>query len=148
MFLRNDLAAGRYLVDGHPLAVQNIRVPIFAVGTERDHVAPWTSVYKIHYLADTEVTFALTNGGHNAGIVNEPGHARRHFRLAHCAADAPVASADEWLQATAVQSGSWWPAWQQWLVEHSSPGRVAPPPLGLPGQPPLDPAPGRYVLQR
>ena len=150
LFLHNDLASGRYVVDGNPIAIQNIRTPIFAVGTERDHIAPWHSVYKIHYLADTDVTFALTNGGHNAGIVNEPGHANRHFRLLTKAAKDICLSADEWFSAAPIQDGSWWPVWTAWLATHSSSERIAPPSMGAEakGFAPLGAAPGTYVLQR
>ena len=147
LFLSNDLAAGRYLVQGHPIALQNIRVPIFALGTERDHVAPWRSVYKIHYLTDTELTFVLTNGGHNAGIVNEPGHPHRHFRMRVKAADDACVSADEWQTAAALHEGSWWPVWHDWLVRRSSAKRVAPPSMGINGHAPLGEAPGSYVMQ-
>jgi polyhydroxyalkanoate synthase len=148
LFLANDLAAGRYLVQGHPIALQNIRVPIFALGTERDHVAPWRSVYKIHYLTDTEVTFVLTNGGHNAGIVNEPGHPHRHFRMSVKADDDACMSADEWQAAAQLHEGSWWPVWQDWLVRHSGAKRVAPPSMGIKGHAALGEAPGSYVMQR
>ena len=46
-------------------------------------MAPWRSVYKMHMLADTDVTFVLTNGGHNAGIVSQPGHPRRQLPHRH-----------------------------------------------------------------
>lgn len=148
MFLRNDLAEGRYRVDGRPIAVQEIRAPIFAVGTERDHVAPWHSVYKIHLLYDGDITFALTNGGHNAGIVSEPGHPHRHYHLARRPSLGPYLSPEEWLAAATEHEGSWWPAWVAWLNEHSG-GSVSPPPLGAAakGYPALAPAPGTYVRE-
>jgi len=149
LFLDNDLATGRYLVDGHPVALPNIRVPIFAVGTERDHVAPWHSVYKLHHLTDTDLTFVLTSGGHNAGIVSEPGHPHRHYRVrTHGTSDAYVGP-DDWVAMTPPRAGSWWEAWQDFLAAGSS-GRVAPPPMGAAdaGYPVLGPAPGTYVMQR
>ncbi len=150
LFLDNDLAAGRYMVDGFPIAIQNIRAPIFAVGTERDHVAPWRSVYKIHYLSDTDVTFVLTSGGHNAGIVSEPGRKNRHYRIAGKTDAEPCVGADAWAEQAEAREGSWWPAWQEWLVARSSPKRVAPPEIGAAekGLPPLEDAPGSYVHQR
>jgi len=150
LFLDNDLAAGRYRVDGQAIAIQNIKAPIFAVGTERDHVAPWRSVYKIHYLADTEVTFALTVGGHNAGIVSEPGHPRRSFKIATHSDGSLHLSPEEWLETAEQRPGSWWLAWHDWLAGHSSRERVAPPEMGAPeaGYPPLADAPGTYVLQK
>ena len=150
LFLNNDLAAGRYLVDEHPVAIQNIRVPIFAVGTEWDHVAPWRSVYKIHHLSDTDVTFLLTSGGHNAGIVSEPGRAGRHYRIMHKRAADPLLGAERWSERADMHEGSCWPAWAAWLSEQSSRKRVAPPPMGAPdkGLSILADAPGTYVLQR
>ncbi len=65
-----------------PIALNDLDLPIFAVGTVSDHVAPWRSAYKIHLLTDCEITFALTTGGHNAGIVSAPGRKGRKFQIA------------------------------------------------------------------
>ena len=62
LFLDNDLAEGRFHGAGKPVALTDIRAPVFAVGTERDHVAPWRSTYKINLQVDTEVTYLLTSG--------------------------------------------------------------------------------------
>jgi polyhydroxyalkanoate synthase len=150
LYLDNELAAGRFMVDGRPAALQNIRVPMFVVGTERDHVAPWRSVYKIHQLSDTDVTFVLTSGGHNAGIVSEPGHRGRHFRIALKRTADPCLGADEWAVAAASKQGSWWVDWSEWLAGHSAPGRVSPPAMGAvaKGYRAIEEAPGSYVLQR
>lgn len=149
LFLRNDLFEGRYRAAGRPVSLSDIRAPIFMVGTVRDHVAPWRSVYKLNLVAETELTFLLTSGGHNAGIVSEPGHPGRSFQLATRPAGAPYLDPDDWAAGAARHEGSWWPAWQAWLVRHSG-EREAPPGMGAPagGYPPLEDAPGTYVLQR
>jgi len=146
LFLANDLAAGRYHVDGKPVALTDIRAPIFAVGTEWDHVAPWRSVYKIHLLTDTDVTFLLTTGGHNAGIVSQPGKNGRSYRVKSKPHDGQYTDPDSWVADTPSKPGSWWLEWFAWLEGHSS-ARVAPPPMGEPNGLPLTPAPGAYVKQ-
>ena len=142
LFLHNDLAEGRYRTAGRHIALPDIDAPIFAVGTLTDHVAPWRSVYKLQLLTDTDVTFLLTSGGHNAGVVSPPGQARRSYQLATHLHDAPYIDADSWQRDVPHHDGSWWPAWQAWLAERSG-AQVAPPAMG----PDLGDAPGNYVLQ-
>ncbi|HXP75773.1 MAG TPA: alpha/beta fold hydrolase [Stellaceae bacterium] len=147
LFIENELAEGQYRVEGRPIALTDIRVPIFTVATRADHVAPWPSVYKIHLLTESPVSFVLTAGGHNAGIVSEPGHAGRTYQIAHRSAGGRYVDPETWAAATPASEGSWWPAWVAWLGEHSS-AAAAPPPMGAPekGYPALAAAPGRYVL--
>jgi polyhydroxyalkanoate synthase len=149
LFLDNDLAEGRFHVGSRPVAVTDIRVPIFAVGALWDHVAPWRSTYKIHLLADTAVTYLLTSGGHNAGIVSEPGHPGRRYQIATKRPEDKYEDPESWLRHAATHEGSWWPAWESWLAAQSS-GRAAPPRMGASerGYPPLEDGPGRYVLQQ
>jgi polyhydroxyalkanoate synthase len=148
IFFENQLAEGRYIVEGRAIALRDIKAPIFAVGTERDHVAPWRSVYQINVLAGTDVTFLLTSGGHNAGIVSEPGHRNRHYRVATLKHGKPYTDPDTWLHRNRPVSGSWWPEWVGWLKAGSN-EFSAPPPMGAPdaGYPPLYDAPGTYVFE-
>jgi len=147
LFLDNDLAEGRYPAAGRPIALSDIRVPLFSVGTESDHVAPWRSVYKLNLLTDAEMTFLLTSGGHNVGIVSEPGHPNRHFRVATKAAHDRYVDPDVWLERSQLKAGSWWPEWVAWLDARSG-ARGAPPKMGAGGHVPLCDAPGTYVLER
>ena len=131
LFLNDALAEGRYVVGSGPVALRDIDAPMFVVGTERDHIAPWRSVYKIRLLADTDITFVLTSGGHNAGIVSEPGHPRRHFRIATFPHGMDYIGPDAYLATAPVAEGSWWPAWEAWLAAASS-GMVPAPGMGAP----------------
>jgi len=148
LFIENQLAEGHYRTDGRPIALTDIHAPMFVVATRSDHVAPWLSVYKIHLLTDGSLSFVLTSGGHNAGIVSEPGHPGRTYQIAHRPANGRYVDPEAWVAATPVSPGSWWPAWVAWLGEHSS-SAGPPPSLGAPdaGYPALADAPGRYVLQ-
>ena len=146
LFLDNDLAEGRFSAGGKPVALSDIRQPIFAVGTETDHVAPWRSVYKFNLLTDSEVTFLLTSGGHNVGIVSEPGHPHRHYRVATRAPEDHYEDPDAWMAKTPVKEGSWWPEWIAWLDARSG-EKVAPPSMGSRALIPLADAPGTYVRE-
>jgi polyhydroxyalkanoate synthase len=151
LYLNNDLAEGRYVANGEQLSLSDITVPMFVVGTETDHVAPWRSVYKVGKLVrSTDFTFCLTSGGHNAGIISGPQHPKRRHRVHTSRAGARLLSPDRYLEKVEPLPGSWWPTWAKWLDEHSSQRRVPPPPMGAPkkGLKPLCAAPGTYVLAK
>ena len=146
-YVHDDLAENRYRVDGRPISLAEVKCPIFLVGTVTDHVAPWRSVYKLHYLTPAEMTFVLTSGGHNAGIVNPPGMRGRHYQMLKSASGLPRLDPDRWLAAAPDNPGSWWLAWRDWLRAHSS-EPLEPPRMGVDGKAPLEDAPGHYVLEK
>ena len=151
LYLNNDLAEGRYVANGEQLELSDIRLPMFVVGTETDHVAPWRSVYKVGKLVrSADYTFCLTSGGHNAGIISGPQHPKRRHRVHTSRSGARLLSPDKYLEKVEPLPGSWWPTWAKWLEERSSARKVAPPSMGAPkqGLKPLGKAPGTYVLAK
>lgn len=147
LYLKNDLAEGRYLVDGKPIALSDIRIPVFVLGTQRDTVSPWPAVYKANQLmSNAEVTFCLSSGGHNVGVVNPPGPGvKRSFQLATRTSVDPYIDPETWSATVPSHDGSWWPAWDTWLRQHAGEGVTARTP-GNQTHPPLEDAPGGYVL--
>ena len=149
LYLHNELANGSFTIDGQPIDLRRISVPMFVVGTETDHVAPWPSVLKTRALTRSEdFTFLLTSGGHNAGIVSGPVHPKRRHRIYQWNDNHSTLSPAEYEQAAQLHSGSWWPSWQSWLAAHSGSEQQPPPQMGnsAAGYPPLCAAPGGYVL--
>jgi polyhydroxyalkanoate synthase len=142
-FLHNELSEGSYHVGGHTINLSDIQVPIFVVGTVTDHVAPWHSVFKIHRLTETELTFLLTSGGHNAGVVSPPGHAHRSFQVATHTPGEKLIDADTWKATVPEHQGSWWPTWETWLASHG--GRRIKPPITVNA---MYDAPGLNVMQK
>jgi polyhydroxyalkanoate synthase subunit PhaC len=153
LYLKNQLAQGTFTVRGRKVELAKLTLPLFVVGTETDHVAPWRSVYKLRALTRSrDYTFLLTSGGHNAGIVSGPVHPKRRHRMLTWSNARDSLSPDEWLKRAPLLEGSWWPAWQRWLIEHSSAKRVPARALGTrrslgaaSAAAKLEDAPGSYV---
>jgi polyhydroxyalkanoate synthase subunit PhaC len=147
VFLENRITAGRFAVEGKVIALKDIAVPMFVVATESDHIAPWRSVYKTALFTDCDLSLVLTKGGHNGGVLSEPGHSGRHYRIGFRHAGAHYIGPDAWLADHEPRPGSWWPEWSDWLSAHSGPG-TEPPAMGGPAKryPPIVAAPGTYVF--
>ncbi|BCS97298.1 poly-beta-hydroxybutyrate polymerase [Desulfoluna limicola] len=147
LFLNNDFFEGRFRVKGRPVVVSDIHVPVFIVAPEKDHVSPWTSVYKFHLSSDARsVTFVLTRGGHNAGIVSEPGHHGRSYRIATAHEGQSYVPPGHWYHDTPVKDGSWWVDWHKWLMGSSGKKSTPPDMGGFTGEGEACAAPGTYVF--
>ncbi|MEY4255229.1 MAG: hypothetical protein RLZZ141_456 [Pseudomonadota bacterium] len=149
LFLENRLSRSTLLVNGRAVALQDIRTPVFALGAERDHIAPWRSVYKIVLYSATDTTFALSGGGHNSSVISPPDKRGAYYRIGLNPALAPYIDPDQWLEQTPVRDGSWWPEWVNWLQKHGSEQRTSPPIVkGTGDATDLEcAAPGSYVLE-
>ena len=147
LYLKNELAQGQFVACGRRLSLADIRVPMFVVGTETDHVAPWRAVFRARQLTRSpDYTFLLTSGGHNAGIVSGPSHPKRRYRVLTWANATDTLSPDDWLRSTAQHADTWWPEWQRWLAQHSSARQPARQIARSGANAPLEDAPGSYVL--
>jgi polyhydroxyalkanoate synthase len=148
LYLNNRLAEPDGItLAGRPVDLRRIDTPLYMVGTEEDHIAPWKETFKLCGLVKGEVRFTLAASGHILGIVSPPVKpAKRHYWTA------PAGGAQDpeaWRQGKGLTKhlGSWWEDWSAWLGERCG-ALQAPPPLGSAAHPPLCPAPGTYVLEK
>jgi polyhydroxyalkanoate synthase len=129
---------------GSPVDLAKLDVDAYVVAGVADHLCPWQSCYRSTQLLGGRSRFVLSTSGHIASMVNPPGNQRASFRTAP---DNPP-DPDEWLGRATTEPGSWWPDYAGWLQEHGGGDKPAPRQLGAAGFPPMDPAPGTYVLDR
>ena len=141
---QNKLVDGGFDQLGHCLKLEDIDVPLMAVGCETDHIAPWKDSYRgVGLMGSADKTFVMTQSGHIAGIVNPPSKGKYgHYTNADVSLDHK-----DWLEGAAFHEGSWWPRWGAWL-ENQSDGKVDARIAGENGRETFGDAPGTYVARR
>ncbi len=151
MYLENNLRhPGLVQLDGVPLDLRAIRSAWYLLAAEEDHIVPWRTAWLARGLLRGSRAFVLAASGHIAGVVNPASKNRRHFFAADGAAGSPARTKtpEAWRAAASRHEGSWWPHWAAWLVKRAGRRVKAPDIDADPTYPPLDRAPGRYVLDR
>jgi polyhydroxyalkanoate synthase len=140
----NGFAAGTFSVLGSPVALSDVKVPVFVVACETDHIASWKGSFAgVRQFGSRQKTFVLSQSGHIAGIVNPPAK----NKYGHYVDDAPLTTPEAFREAAAFHAGSWWPRWTDWLASQSG-KRIPARPLGDSSHPVLAAAPGTYVVVR
>lgn len=144
MYQKNLLVEpGGVSMNGVPVDLRDITIPVYFLSCREDHIAPWKSTYKATQLMSGPKRFVVAASGHIAGVVNPPeGGKYNHFTNN----DLP-ASPDAWFEGATEVAGSWWPDWQRWVLSHGA-SETQPREPGGGKLKPIEPAPGRYVKLR
>jgi polyhydroxyalkanoate synthase len=143
MYHENRLAKrGGICLAGVPIDLTRIRTPTFIVSAREDHIAPWRSTYVATRLYRGPIKFVLAESGHIAGIISPPGSRYGHWQNAELP-ERP----EQWFEGADLIDSSWWPVWEEWVVEYSG-GLVPAREPGGQGLQPIEDAPGSYVRVR
>lgn len=143
LYEENRLARGTFEVGGERLNLADITIPVFAVATKRDHIAPWKASFAGLARLSGKKTFVLAESGHIAGIVNPPAAEK----YGYWTNDAPANDLVRWAAAATRHEGSWWPFWSEWITAVSG-KKISAKKAKNPDFTALCPAPGTYVKQR
>ena len=149
MYLENNLREpGRLTVAGVQVDLGSIDAPVFVYGSKEDHIVPWDAAYRSLALLNPgkpeNNTFVLGASGHIAGVINPAGKKKR----SHWVRDGGAATATEWMDGAAEQTGSWWGVWAGFLAKHGGADVDAPATPGNAAYPAGEAAPGSYVKAR
>lgn len=138
---------GEVTMAGHKVDLSKVTSDLFILGGVTDHITPWRATYRSTQLfGSKDVTYVLSQSGHMQAILNPPGNPKAKYYVQKKPEKLPP-TADEWLKGTEEMAGSWWPFWMEWMQKRSGAKRKAPASVGDKAHPPLDPAPGTYVME-
>jgi polyhydroxyalkanoate synthase len=144
MYINNLLRTpGGITLNGVPIDLTKIKVPLYFASTLEDHIAPWKSTYAGAQLFKSKVRFVLGGSGHIAGIVNPPAA----HKYGYWTNDELAATPQAWLDSATQHPGSWWTDWEKWVAAYAG-DKV---PARIPGKgklKALEDAPGSYVKLR
>ncbi len=144
MYLRNLLSQpGALVLNGTPIDLKKVEVPLYFISTLDDHIAPWKSCYAGARLFKGPLRFVLGGSGHIAGIINPPAAQKYGYWTHEVLTEDP----DVWRSSATQGEGSWWPDWQRWIVGHGG-ARVTARVPGAGALPAIEDAPGSYVTVR
>jgi polyhydroxyalkanoate synthase subunit PhaC len=144
-YLENRLTRPDALtLDGRAIDLKKVRLPLYVVGAAKDHICPWPATFQTSAMMGSTVRYVLADEGHITGIVNPPSPWSKKQYWAGAATRRR--DARKWLAKQTPNKGSWWPDWIAWLKPRSG-SRVPPPAMGSKAYPPIEPAPGSYVLE-
>jgi polyhydroxyalkanoate synthase len=143
-YVENNLVEpGKVEFNGRPIDLGKITGDIYAIGTRKDHIAPWKTGWAICKLTNGNIRYTLAGGGHIAGVISPPEKGRGYWTSDDCGR---FETADEWLENAEGHEGTWWEDWRAWLETHSG-EQVEPPQVGSEEYPPIEDAPGTYVRE-
>jgi polyhydroxyalkanoate synthase subunit PhaC len=148
-YLQNQLREPNALtVCGEKVDLSRIDVPTFIYGSREDHIVPWHTAYASVPLLTGPLQFVLGASGHIAGVINPPAKNKRNYWVVKGEDKQLPENPEDWFEQAEEVPGSWWPEWTSWLDQYG--GKKVKPraQAGSDEYPVIEPAPGRYVLQR
>jgi polyhydroxyalkanoate synthase len=148
-YLRNTYLENRLVkpdaltMCGVPVSLARVKIPAFVFAAREDHIVPWKGSYLGVGSLGGPVKFVLGASGHIAGTINPADKNKR----SHWVNPNLVADPEQWLAHAKEVPGSWWPVWVKWLKPFSGKLVAARQKLGGKHKP-IEPAPGRYVMEK
>jgi polyhydroxyalkanoate synthase len=148
-YLENRLReANELTVCGEKVDLSLIDVPTFIYGSREDHIVPWHTAYASVPLLSGPLEFVLGASGHIAGVINPPAKNKRNYWVLQTEDKSLPENPDDWFEQATEVPGSWWPEWTRWLDQYGGKKVKARAGAGSADYPVIEPAPGRYVMQR